>query len=134
MKTKHPRYRRTFCKTLLSPGNHCLLLCFFCNLGLDYFGAYISNMNERNYIWFYYQDRHIHTLRLSDVTLWLSTTHSYRGHPRTEENKDKFFAFVNVYFHIGKYDKIVFLLGPRQEPMEMDNQIFGFFTSMLQCI
>lgn len=91
-------------------------------------------MNQWSSIKFYFEDDLVHTFHLWEVTLWLSTTNGYRRHPRTIANEHEFFSFVNVYIYDGRYDKIVFAIGTRGGLLEMDNQVFGYFTSKLQCM
>lgn len=96
--------------------------------GINYFGMWLSALDQGNYLEFYNGDQLTYTYTPANLIDSLGGCPSaYCGNPVTNANTKEQYAFVNFYDQVGYFDRIRFHQSPTfSAGYEADNFTFGY--------
>lgn len=103
--------------------------------GVNYFGYWLSALDEGNIVSFYRGGKLLFNFNPSDVRDALQLTPNpaaYYGNPNSAfagRNRSEPYVFVNFFLNRGAFDKIVFWESPQVGGYESDNHTVGNFLT-----
>jgi PEP-CTERM motif len=99
--------------------------------GINYFGYWLSALDDGNQVSFYKDGVQVGALTPSDVVAKLGASGPYYGNPNPPfkgGNSAQPYVFINFYDLDGTFDEVAFTENPAIGGYESDNHTVGFFT------
>ncbi|MBB4617087.1 PEPxxWA-CTERM sorting domain-containing protein [Sphingomonas abaci] len=99
--------------------------------GINYFGFWLSALDNGNQLTFLKNGQTVFTYSAEDIAKVFASMPAYNGNPNDAykgKNNTQPYAFLNFFDQDGTFDAITFFEKPQVGGYESDNHTVGFFT------